>query len=159
MREDLDDYTPTELLLLPFNRVSSNNDLVKEAAARFRHLALTHQARGPTPSLPSTSPSPAPTPGPRVLDAEPSDDPKDLNPKDPSPSPAPEPALSFPALSCSFMSGVFREPRTIDSVQADVTEDNKLVIFEQDYTALLIPGEKVEKFSGASSGFERLSLA
>lgn len=145
--------------MLPFNCVSSNNDLVKEAAARFLDLALTHQTRGPTPSLPSATPSRSPSPGPQVLDAEPSDDPKDIDSEDPSPSPAPEIASSLPVLSCSFTSEEIEGPRKIESVQVKVTEDNKLVIFEQVHTALLIPGEQVEKFSGALSGFERLSLA
>lgn len=122
------------LLLLPFNRKNSNDDLIQEAAARFRDLALTHQTRGPTPSLPSTTPSR-------------------------NPSPTPEPTLSFPALSCSFAFAELHAPREIESIQVEVTGDNKLVIPEQGYTMLTVPGEEVQKFDGASSGCERCSLA
>ncbi|GAA5970446.1 hypothetical protein JCM8115_004558 [Rhodotorula mucilaginosa] len=109
------------LLLLPFNRKNSNDDLVQEAAARFRDLALTHQTRGPTPSLPSTTPSR-------------------------NPSPTPEPTLSFPALSCSFAFAELHAPREIESIQVEVTGDNKLVIPEQGYTLLTVPREEVQKF-------------
>lgn len=142
MPEDLDDYTPTMLLLLPFSRLYSNDDLVKDAAARFQDLALERQTRGPTPSLSSGAPSRAPTPGPHVLDAAG----ENLELREPSPSPAPELPSSLPALSCSFTSEEIEVPRMIDSVQVAITEDKDLVICDR---LLRIPGEEVQKVDGA----------
>lgn len=131
------------LLLLPFNLDYSDDDLVANGTARFRHLALKRQTRGPTPSLSSATPSRAPTPGPQVLDTRAGEN---LELREPSPSPAPELPSSLPALSCSFTSEEIEVPRMIDSVQVAVTENKDLVICNR---LLLIPGEKVQKIDGA----------
>lgn len=94
-----------------------------------------------------------------MLDAGRHEDPKPLGLKDSKPSPTPQPALSLPALSCSFKFAELKAPREIEFIQVKVTEDNKIVISEQGYTLLIIPGEKVEKFDGALSRCERLPLA
>ncbi|GAA5984626.1 hypothetical protein JCM10908_003431 [Rhodotorula pacifica] len=159
-------YTPTMLLLMPFNRLFDSDALVQEAAARFRHLALTHQARPPTPAIPSVPPSRIATP---VLDLtltscdEPASHVELLGKSEAldetdstlaSGARTPDPAshsdeFALPAAVVR-LSVKDSNPQEVDIVDV-LIESEMMTVSQEGFDLLVVHADKVEEFSWSES--------